>query len=178
MTQGCPLVGTKDESESKEEFSLLRALADDELQQLSMRTRPLLHTHKDLQFTHACTVAVGTPNTLSTLPPLVRAINVRAASRQSLEEAMQPTQDVIELNDKYLIGMQAFVESGTLQLEDKVFRSSTLRFGTYILPYCNKSARSSCNRGCEQDEMAHRLWQQQAKEVTLDMFAFFSFTPP
>ena len=92
-----------------------------------------MHTHKDLQFTRTCIVTVGTPNTLSALPPQIRAINVSAASCQSLEEAIQPTQDVIELNDKYLSGMQAFVDSGTLQLPDEIFRSSTLRFGTLHL---------------------------------------------
>ena len=157
--------------------TLLSAGPDDAL---ASRVRPTLRSAVELQATHSCTVSIGVPCTLDTLPLIVRAADTSSATCEDLEAALLPTERTRAINTRYSEVMRNFANTAQAFPEEDIFRSSPLRYGTYIFPYQDSRANSGTSVRNAKSDRSQSTWLHKAKAISLDIMAlmiFSSLTP-
>jgi hypothetical protein len=104
---------------------------------------PQLPTDNRLSATHIGLVDIGMPNTLCTLPLVVRGLCVQRDINACLGDCADPPQSATLASNEHDDAIATFArEEGTPE-EGIHLVNSPLRVGTYILEFNNRNARSS-----------------------------------
>ena len=139
----------------------------------------VLAPNNHLKLTHIGLVDIGVPNTLRTLPLLVRGISVEHGTSSLFGNTTTPSTEAVQASASHDTAIRTIASSHDMTEgvteEDEHLVNSPLRLGTYIVEYCDHNARSSARSTKEADLQAHYRWIDQALEVTLSAFAVLIF---
>ena len=128
-----------------------------------------------LSASHVSLVDIRMPNTLHTLPMVVRGICVQKNLDSSLGTCSSPPEGATLASKEHDEAIATFAREDRTLAENIHLVNSPLQVGTYLLEYNNSNAKSSARSSNGFDLDTHQSWLHEAFLITLDPLAVMTF---